>query len=156
MPEPMSRISLLLICTLLLSSCYKEPFNNHTDFMVGKWELTTIARHSNWDPTKYYPLPFDFYFEVEKKGILKEYINGVLINRWRVRDKYFREGSGYDTRDYLYISLFEFNSIGYRKNYEGQYRFYPNESRDTLESVGYLPKRIYSNSGVTFTFVKTE
>lgn len=163
----MKRILFILMAIMLLS-CYKQPFHNNEGFMVGKWVLVKIevfpfAFDGGTLPPIEKEIPFNLEFEVEEKGIWKEYINGTCELRKRVRNNFFQENAGYYDLDYISVDLFEFKSLKFSENYGDSFVFTANESRDTLTSTSYPPSRLYSRPGFdsqeprpVFTFVKIQ
>jgi hypothetical protein len=163
----LNRVLFLLMAVLMLS-CYKQPFHNNEGFMVGKWALVKIevfpfAFGGGTLPPIEKEIPFHLQFEVEEKGIWKEYVNGNCELRQRVRNNFFRENSGFYNLDYISVKLFEFKSLNYNENYGDSFEFSVNETKDTLTSTSYPPSRLYSRPGFdsqeprpVFTFVKIQ
>lgn len=162
---------ILFFVVIGLHSCYKDPFLNDKDFLVGKWRLVRVQTHGNIFPvdTNDHVIHHPFEFEIEKKGIWRVYLDNECVERWKVRDSnlefdinHLNEG----IFSVFFISRLRMNEF---EDVEFGYRFTINETQDTLISRHYPPKRLYNwpaleqvnpNTSVPFlplfTFVKAD
>jgi hypothetical protein len=142
-------IYFITTCVILfLSSCYKDPFYNKESVMVGRWKLISVEvpNGGGFIPAE---VPLDFEFEIDKKGVLKEYINGKQSKRWRVK------GNSYSfENNSITIVVWKLNSMNINVNHENFY-FDLESGPDTITSYTYLPSRVVQYEGSRrFKFVR--
>ena len=164
----MKKLASILILISCLSACYKDPFLNDEAFMVGKWELVKIEISpfmlgGGTFPPEEQEIPFHFEFEVEKRGVWTEFVNGNKLRRLRVEGNVVEFDREAAESNQIFVSFYEFNSLDYYENIEGWYRFNINESEDTLTSISYPGSRIFpkyyqnfNDPRPVFTFAKIQ
>jgi hypothetical protein len=135
----------LFFVVIGLHSCYKDPFLNDKDFLVGKWRLVRVQTYGNIIPvdTNDHVIHHHFEFEIEKKGIWRVYLENECVERWKVRDSNLEfdiDHSNGGLFSVFFINKFRMKEF---EDVEFGYRFQVNETRDTLVSRHYPSKRLY-------------
>lgn len=143
-----------LICCMFLGSCYKDPLYNEKSFLVGKWKLEhmTIPERP-WSGTSevVQEIPFEFVVEIEKKGVWKEYMNGVLLDKWRIEFTNLYKNEENFQNERIALSLVKLDALIYSNCTNQQISFDINISNDTIQGVTYPPKSIYPYERVFFS-----